>query len=134
MSTIPDDLNALLLRIALAEALTRAGFPIKAKTLATMATRGGGPPYRLFGQRALERAGLAADGVAVGVDPIDVIDRYYKQAMATGGYFRDPYNIYSLISALGLSWAEDVGPLLNEWGELPITGARHFLAELERRP
>jgi hypothetical protein len=55
MSTIPDDINPLLLRIPIAEALTQVGFPIKAKTLATMASRGGGPPYRLFGKRALYR-------------------------------------------------------------------------------
>lgn len=61
MSTIPDDFNALLLRSPVAEALTQAGFPIKAKTLATMATRGGGPPYRLFGQRALYRWGDALE-------------------------------------------------------------------------
>ena len=39
------------------KALTKAGYPIKSKTLATMATRGGGPPYRLFGRRALYRWG-----------------------------------------------------------------------------
>jgi hypothetical protein len=61
MSTIPDDLNALLLRVPTAEALTQAGFPIRAKTLATMATRGGGPPYRLFGPRALYRWGDALE-------------------------------------------------------------------------
>jgi hypothetical protein len=61
MTTIPDDLNALLLRVPAAEALTQAGFPIKAKTLATMATRGGGPPYRLFGPRALYRWGDALE-------------------------------------------------------------------------
>jgi hypothetical protein len=61
MSTIPDDLDALLLRIPVAEALTQKGFPIKAKTLATMATRGGGPPYRLFGQRAVYRWGDALE-------------------------------------------------------------------------
>jgi hypothetical protein len=59
MSTIPNDPDALLLRIPTAEALTKAGYPIKAKTLATLATRGGGPPYRLFGRRALYRWGGA---------------------------------------------------------------------------
>ena len=37
-------------RKALAQALSEHGFPVKAATLATMATRGGGPPYRLFGR------------------------------------------------------------------------------------
>jgi hypothetical protein len=54
---IPDDPNARLTRKATAEALTEAGFPIKAGTLSTKATRGGGPPYELFGPRALYRWG-----------------------------------------------------------------------------
>jgi hypothetical protein len=45
--------EALLARDALATALTEAGFPISGATLATKATRGGGPPYRLFGRRPL---------------------------------------------------------------------------------
>lgn len=59
MSTIPDDPNALLTRDQAAKALTESGFPIKPKTLATKATRGGGPPYRLFCARALYRWGEA---------------------------------------------------------------------------
>jgi hypothetical protein len=50
---IPDKPNALLTRDRTAHALTEAGFPIRAKTLATKATRGGGPPYRKFGLRVL---------------------------------------------------------------------------------
>jgi hypothetical protein len=42
--------DALLRRRKTAEALTTAGFPITAATLATMACRGGGPRYRLFGR------------------------------------------------------------------------------------
>lgn len=49
---LPD---ALLTRDQTAAALTNAGYPVKAKTLATKATRGGGPPYRLFGTRPLYR-------------------------------------------------------------------------------
>jgi hypothetical protein len=46
---IPDTPDALLTRGRTAEALTEAGFPIKAKTLATKASRGGGPRYSKFG-------------------------------------------------------------------------------------
>jgi hypothetical protein len=53
--SIPDNPDALLTRDRTAEALTEAGYPIKAKTLATKATRGGGPPFRKFGSRALYR-------------------------------------------------------------------------------
>jgi hypothetical protein len=45
----------MLRRIPLAEALTAAGFPVTAATLATKASRGGGPPYRSFGRTPLYR-------------------------------------------------------------------------------
>jgi hypothetical protein len=57
--SIPDNPDALLTRCRTAEALTAAGFPIKAKTLATKATRGGGPPFSKFGLRVLYRWGDA---------------------------------------------------------------------------
>jgi hypothetical protein len=56
MPTSPD---ALLTRDATAAALTAAGFPVKSKTLATKATRGGGPPFRRFGAKPLYRWGDA---------------------------------------------------------------------------
>jgi hypothetical protein len=54
---VPEDPDALLTRLKTADALTEVGFPIKEATLATKATRGGGPPYRRFGSRALYRWG-----------------------------------------------------------------------------
>jgi hypothetical protein len=45
--------SSLLRRTPCAAALTEAGFPISPKTLATMATRGGGPPYHKFGRTVL---------------------------------------------------------------------------------
>ena len=54
-NAIPDTADALLTRSRTAEALTAAGFPVKAKTLATKATRGGGPRYCRFGPRVLYR-------------------------------------------------------------------------------
>jgi hypothetical protein len=56
---IPETPDSLLTRDRTAAALTEAGFPVKAKTLATKATRGGGPPYRRFGLRVLYRWGDA---------------------------------------------------------------------------
>jgi hypothetical protein len=55
MSPQSRDPVSLLSRVAIAEALTESGYPIKAKTLATMATRGGGPPYRKWSKVALYR-------------------------------------------------------------------------------
>ena len=47
--------SALLRRGECAAALKLAGYPISAKTLATKATRGGGPPYHKFGRAVLYR-------------------------------------------------------------------------------
>jgi hypothetical protein len=50
---IPNNDDALLTRDALAAALSEFGFPIAGPTLATKATRGGGPPFQRFGRRPL---------------------------------------------------------------------------------
>ena len=52
-SPVPDTPDALLTRREAAAALTAAGFPVARATLATLASRGGGPPYRRFGTRPL---------------------------------------------------------------------------------
>jgi hypothetical protein len=54
---VPTDPNALLRRTPLAAALTELGYPVAPATLATMATRGGGPPFQLFGRVPLYRWG-----------------------------------------------------------------------------
>jgi hypothetical protein len=56
---IPDDLDTLLTRVDCAEALTAAGFPTSPKTLATKASRGGGPPFRRWGWKPLYPWGSA---------------------------------------------------------------------------
>jgi hypothetical protein len=50
VTTIPADPDALLRRARTADALTEAGYPTSPATLATLATRGGGPPYQLYGR------------------------------------------------------------------------------------
>jgi hypothetical protein len=52
---VPDNLDALLTRRATVAALIASGYPVAAGTLATMAVRGGGPPYHRFGTRVLYR-------------------------------------------------------------------------------
>jgi len=58
---IPTDPNTLLTRKATATALTEAGYPTRPATLATKATRGGGPPYHRFGLLALYKWGKALE-------------------------------------------------------------------------
>ncbi len=59
VDSIPATPDALLRRAQTAEALTAAGYPTSAATLATMATRGGGPPYQLYGRIPIYRWGNA---------------------------------------------------------------------------
>jgi hypothetical protein len=59
MQTASNFLGAetLLSREAAAQALTDAGYITSPSTLATKATRGNGPGYRIFGKRAIYRWG-----------------------------------------------------------------------------
>jgi hypothetical protein len=59
VGSVPTNPDTLLRRKHTAEALTAAGFPVAAKTLATKAARGGGPIYRVFGRTVLYRWGDA---------------------------------------------------------------------------
>ena len=68
--SVEIDADTMMTREQIASALTEAGFPTKAKTLATKATRGGGPPYRLFSARALYRWGDAVSWAASCLSPI----------------------------------------------------------------
>jgi hypothetical protein len=49
--------DTLLIRQQVAERLNEHGFPIKQTSLETMASRGGGPPFRKFGSKPLYRWG-----------------------------------------------------------------------------
>jgi len=55
---LPDN-DALLTRDQVARALTAAGFPTSPKTLATKASRGGGPPFRKYSNRPLYQWGTS---------------------------------------------------------------------------
>jgi len=69
-NTIPNDRDALLRRAAGAEALTAAGYPIREATLATKASRGGGPPFRRFGRVPLYRWGDLLDWAQSRMGPV----------------------------------------------------------------
>lgn len=53
MKFVPPE--TLVVRDDAAVILTDAGYPIASTTLATKASRGGGPPYRLYGRKPLYR-------------------------------------------------------------------------------
>lgn len=55
MTPIPTNADTFLTREQTVAALKAVGFPIERATLATMATRGGGPPFQKFGRVPLYR-------------------------------------------------------------------------------
>ena len=56
---IPSNSDTMLRRKDVADALKAAGYPVSDKTLATKATRGGGPLFASFGRVPLYRWGDA---------------------------------------------------------------------------
>jgi hypothetical protein len=61
MPLIPESPDVRLTRDQTAAALTESGFPTAAKTLATLASRGGGPPFEKYGPRAIYTWGHALE-------------------------------------------------------------------------
>jgi len=57
MAIVPENPDTLLTRSQAGAALREAGYPVADKTLATKASRGGGPPFSRFGARVLYRWG-----------------------------------------------------------------------------
>jgi hypothetical protein len=58
---LQNTVDTLLTRRDAAAALTAAGYPVARATLATRASRGGGPPFRRFGRVPLYRWGDLLD-------------------------------------------------------------------------
>lgn len=56
------------------------------------------------------------------------------QAMYSAGYFRDPYNSWEVLAKFGLSWWDDVIPLLTDEGLLLPSGRRDFWRGSAREP
>jgi hypothetical protein len=59
--SIPSEPNRRLDRKTLALTLTAAGFPISHATLATLASRGGGPAFQRWGKKPLYSWGAALE-------------------------------------------------------------------------
>lgn len=53
------------------------------------------------------------------------------ELMFREGYFRDSYNVTSVLQTLGLSWWQHVIPMLNKKGYLSVKKTRDFLKIIE---
>jgi hypothetical protein len=87
---IPTDLDTRLRRDATAAALEEAGYPTSPKTLATLASRGGGPKFRKYGRYPIYRWGDALAWAEAKCGPVVTstaeLDAAHQhdQAQATG--------------------------------------------------
>lgn len=64
------------------------------------------------------------------------VEKYFEK-MYSQGYFRDSYNDSSFFWRLGLSWWNDVIPMLNKKGDLTVTKAkklRYIVTTTELKP
>lgn len=61
------------------------------------------------------------------------VDEYYSAMFPDDGYYRDSYNPSAFLWLIDLSWWEDVTPMLDDEGYLPIEKAKTFLAMVEAR-
>ena len=59
--------------------------------------------------------------------------RHHDEWRASGGYFRNGYNSGDVMFAMGLSWPETVGPML-DGALLPVERARELISMIEQRP
>jgi hypothetical protein len=53
---------------------------------------------------------------------------------AGGSYFRNGRNVGDVMWAMGLSWEDTVGPMLDESEHLPVERARELVSVIEARP
>ena len=58
-------------------------------------------------------------------------DLYRKTFENSTGYYRDSYNMYSVIRPLGLSWWRDVIPMLDKDGYLSVEREKELLGIVE---
>ena len=83
-STVPEYPNSLLSRVHAARALTAVGYVTSPATLATIATRGNGPAYRIFGKRAIYRWGDLLAWAEAKTTPLQHSTSETKKAPAFG--------------------------------------------------
>jgi hypothetical protein len=86
-------------------------------------------------QDLLDHHGPDAETVEDFIHELDRIsEEFFDKARSSGGYFRNGYNSGDVMWAMGLSWREDVGKMLDSKCRLSIDHARALIAKIEARP
>ncbi len=87
-------------------------------------------------QEEFDKAVERRDSLPGGSDEREKADARVSECfeqMYSQGYFRDPYNGWDVLWKFGLSWWEDVIPMLDHKGRLSIAGAKRLLTMLTER-
>lgn len=78
------------------------------------------------------KAAVAARDAGTGTQ--EAVDAAYAKIYPDDGYFRDSYNATSVLNRMGLSWWQDVVPLLTRAGYLSGPRLDTFIKMLESHP
>jgi len=93
-------------------------------------------PQRQEWQPRFEEAVRRRDTLAVGSpeyrDAQARVDECYEK-LYDQGYFRDPYNDWDVLWKFGLSWWNDVIPMLDDEDRLGVAAVQSLLAMLKER-
>jgi len=60
------------------------------------------------------------------------VNQSYGRMYAAAGYYRDSYNVSSVLWTLGLSWWDDVGKMLDHDGNLHPDNAKMFVEMIQK--
>ncbi len=93
-------------------------------------------PQRKEWEPKFQEAAQKRDRLKMGSPERDLaqltVEKLYDK-MYECGYFRDPYNDWDLLWKFGLSWWQDVIPMLNEDRRLSVAEAGNLLDMLKTR-
>lgn len=60
------------------------------------------------------------------------VDKAYGRMFASDGYYRDSYNVSSVLWTLGLSWWQDIGKMLDHDGKLHPDNAKMLIEMIQK--
>ena len=86
----------------------------------------------LFDNAVKRRDALPRGSAQAGEIQKEVHELYGR--MYEVGYFRDPYNDGMFLGKIGLSWWNDVVPMLDKDGFMPIEAAKNFREQVATYP
>src|SRR5947207_14270655 len=83
-------------------------------------------------EKAVQLRDGCSEGTSEHRQAQEMVEECYNR-LYERGYFRDPYNDWGLLWKFGLSWWEDIIPMLDDESKLSVAEAENLLAMLKER-